>query len=256
MSELTHPFALRGQRFLVTGAASGIGLATCQLLSRMGGRVAGLDVDEHGLADAMATFEGSGHDALHCDLRDVERIPAELLRAAEAGGPFFGIAHAAGLTCIEPVRLLAPARYRDALLVNAEAALALARGFQNKRVREHSGGSLVFVSSVMAHIGSPGAAAYGMTKSALTGLAKALAVEFAPSKIRVNCVAPGFVRTAMYGRTSSLWEPEQRAQVEAAHLLGIGEASDVANAILFLLAETGRWITGSVIVVDGGFIAH
>ncbi|SRR6266536_520655 len=256
MSDLTHPLDLCRKRFLVTGAASGIGLATSQLLSRLGGRVIAVDTNAAGLSGVLASFEGEGHSSRCFDLRDVDRIPSLMSELAGADGPLFGVVHAAGLPCVQPVRLLASSRYRDVLLVNTEAALALARGFQNKKVSEPSGGSIVFLSSVMAQVGSPGAAAYGMTKSALTGLVKSLAVEFAPRKIRINCVAPGFVKTPMFDRISAPWAAEQRARVEADHLLGFGEPADVAGAIAFLLADTGRWITGSVLVVDGGYTAR
>ncbi|MCX6925050.1 MAG: SDR family NAD(P)-dependent oxidoreductase [Verrucomicrobia bacterium] len=253
---MDNPLDLRGRRVLVTGAASGIGLATCQLLSRLGGRIVAVDANVEGITRALASFEGTEHDSRFFDLREVERIPRWLVEVAAAGGPLFGVVHAAGLSCIQPARLLEPNRYRDVMLVNTEAALALARGFQNKKVSEPSGGSIIFVSSVMALVGSPGAAAYGMTKAALMGLTKSLAVEFAPRKVRVNCVAPGFVKTPMFDRLSSMWDGEQRTHVESEHPLGLGEPVDVANAIAFLLADTGRWITGSVLVLDGGYSAH
>jgi NAD(P)-dependent dehydrogenase (short-subunit alcohol dehydrogenase family) len=253
---MDNPLDLRGRRILVTGAASGIGLATCQLLSRLGGRIVAVDSNAEGNTRALASFEGTEHDIRCFDLREVERIPSWLAEVAAAGGPLFGVVHAAGLSCIQPARLLEPNRYRDVLLVNTEAALALARGFQNKKVSEPSGGSIVFVSSVLACVGSPGAAAYGMTKAALVGLAKSLAVDFAPRRIRVNCVAPGFVKTPMFDRVFAMRDEEQRRNIESEHPLGLGEPADVANAIAFLLADTGRWITGSVLVLDGGYTAH
>lgn len=255
MSEAFNAFKLDGRRVLVTGAASGIGLATSALLSRLGGRLVAVDSNEEGLRTALASFEGEGHEGRCWDLRKVEQIPSWLLETAATGGPLFGLVHAAGLSCIQPVRLLEPSCYRDVLLVNTEAALALARGFQQKKVVDPAGGSIVFVTSVMSLVGSAGAAAYGMTKGAVVGLAKSLSVELAPRAIRVNCVAPGFVKTPMFDRLSARWEADQRAQVEAAHPLGLGEPEDVANAIAFLLADTGRWMTGSVMVVDGGYTA-
>jgi len=256
VNEMDNPLELRGRRILVTGAASGIGLAACQLLSRLGGRIVAVDANAEGITRALANFEGTEHDSRCFDLREVERIPSWLVEVAAAGGPLFGLVHAAGLSCIQPARLLEPNRYRDVMLVNTEAALALARGFQNKKVSEPSGGSIVFVSSVLAWVGSPGAAAYGMTKAALIGLTKSLAVEFASRRVRVNCVAPGFVKTPMFDRVSAMWDAEQRTRVESEHPLGLGEPADVANAIAFLLADTGRWITGSVLVMDGGYTAH
>jgi 3-oxoacyl-[acyl-carrier protein] reductase len=255
-SEFVNPLSLESRRVLVTGAASGIGRATCRLLSRLNARVVAVDVDEPGLESLYQDLTGEGHARIGFDLADVDRIPAWMAELALAGGPLFGVVHAAGLPCVQPLRLLTSALYRKVLLVNTEAALALARGFQKKAVGDPRGGSIVFISSVMASAGAPGAAAYSLSKAALHGLARSLAIELAPGKIRVNCVAPGFVQTPMFDRMSSPWDTQQRARVEEDHPLGLGTPVDVANSIAFLLADTGRWITGSVLTVDGGYTAH
>jgi NAD(P)-dependent dehydrogenase (short-subunit alcohol dehydrogenase family) len=255
-SEFLNPLSLESRRVLVTGAASGIGRATCRLLSRLNARVVAVDVDEPGLESLDQDLTGEGHARFGFDLADVERIPAWMAELALAGGPLSGVVHAAGLPCVQPLRLLTPTLYRKVLLVNTEAALALARGFQKKAVGDPRGGSIVFISSVMASAGASGAAAYSLSKAALHGLARSLAIELAPGKIRVNCVAPGFVQTPMFDRMSSPWDTQQRARVEADHPLGLGTPVDVANSIAFLLADTGRWITGSVLTVDGGYTAH
>ena len=114
----------------------------------------------------------------------------------------------------------------------------------------------MFVSSVMALVGSPGSAAYSMSKAALHGLARGLALELAPRSIRVNCVAPGFVNTPMFARLASFWDPQERLRVAADHPLGIGAPEDIAQAICFLLAPASRWITGCILPVDGGYTAR
>lgn len=253
---MANPLDLEQSRFLVTGAASGIGRATCILLSRLAGRVIATDIDAEGLARTLELLEGDGHICSPFDLREIEQIPAWISALASEGGGLSGIVHAAGVHCIQPVRLLTPAVYRNVLTIHTEAALSLARGFLRKGVCCPKGGSLVFVSSVMAMAGSPGAVAYALSKAALIGLVKSLAVEVASRRIRANCVVPGFVRSPMFDRVSALWDPEQRARVEGEHPLGIGEPEDVANAIAFLLADSGRWITGTALVVDGGYTAH
>jgi len=250
------PLSLESRRILVTGAASGIGRATCRLLSNLGARIAAIDMDAPGLRSLIDELPGEGHAHLTADLADVERIPAWMSELAGADAPLSGMVHAAGLSCVQPLRLLTPSLYRNVLAVNTEAALALARGFQKKTVGDPRGGSIVFVSSVMAFAGAPGAAVYALSKSALHGLARSLALELAPVKIRVNCVAPGFVRTAMFDRMAALWDAGQRARVEADHPLGLGDPLDVAHSAAFLLADTARWITGSVLTVDGGYTAH
>lgn len=252
----SNPLSLTGRRILVTGAASGIGRATCELLSGLGARILAVDVDGEGLERLHAALTGEGHARRCVDLCEVENIPAWMAEDAGTGGPLAGAVHAAGVSCIQPLRLLTPAVYRRVFLLNTEAALALARGFQRKSVVAAAGGSIVLISSVMASAGAPGAAAYSLSKSALHGLACSLAIELAPARIRVNCVAPGFVRTPMFERVAAPWDAAEMARVEQAHPLGLGEPADVANAIAFLLADTGRWITGSTLRVDGGYTAH
>jgi NAD(P)-dependent dehydrogenase (short-subunit alcohol dehydrogenase family) len=256
LKEFANPLSLGSRRILVTGAASGIGRATCQLLSCLDARIVAVDVDEPGLEGVMRELSGEGHAGLGADLADVERIPVWMSELAGTGGPLSGVVHAAGLSCVQPVRLLTPALYRRVLSVNTEAALALARGFQKKTVGHPRGGSIVFISSVMASAGAPGAAAYSLTKAALHGLARSLALELAPAGIRVNCVAPGFVRTPMFDRMASSWDAQQRVRVEEDHPLGLGAPLDVAHSVAFLLADTARWITGTVLTVDGGYTAH
>jgi NAD(P)-dependent dehydrogenase (short-subunit alcohol dehydrogenase family) len=252
---MLHPFDLSNSRILVTGAAAGIGRATCTLLASLGASIAALDRDEEGLASMLADLGGTGHTSHRIDLTDVASIPSFMTGVAQDGGALSGVVHAAGMSCISPTRLLAPDSYREVMLLNTEAALALLRGFQNRKVCRENGGSVVFISSVIGMVGSSGAAAYAMSKAALTGLAKSAALEFAPRRIRINCVAPGFVKTTMYDRLSSGWDDEQHRQVEAAHPLGLGEPADVANAAAFLLADASRWITGTVLVCDGGYTA-
>lgn len=250
-------FDLRRKLFAVTGAASGIGKACCHLLSEMNARVAAIDLDEAGLKSTVENLVGSGHSAHRIDLSTAhDETSLGLSNIVTKEGRLSGLVHAAGVDCTEPLRLLKPARYRNALTVNTEAALALIREFQLANVADVTGGSIVLISSVMASAGSPGAAAYAMTKAALQGLAKSAAMELASRRIRVNCVAPAFVDTPMYQKMAARWTPENRAMVETAHPLGIGTVDDVASAVVFLLADTGRWITGTTLTVDGGYTAQ
>lgn len=249
------PFDLTGKRVLVTGAASGIGFATCARIAAMGAQVLAYDRDEEGLSALLASLSGSGHVGQAIDLSLIDRIPEAMAHSVAQGGRLNGLVHAAGISSISPTRLLTPNNYREVFTLNAEAALGLLRGFQNRMVSDVNGGSLVLVSSVMALVGSVGATAYSMSKAALLGLVKSAALEFAPRRIRINCVAPGFVKTPMFNKVSAHWSAEQAQQVEQAHPLGLGDPEDVANAIAFLLSDASRWVTGSTLVCDGGYTA-
>lgn len=241
---------------MVTGAASGIGRAIAVLLSELGAQVACVDMDETGLQETDKLLCGTGHSLQTRDLRDIAGIGPWFIETAETGGLFHGFVHAAGIPARMPLRALTPEVWRNVLLINTEAALALSKAFSGRRVFAGDSGSIVFISSVMAQVGAAASAAYSLSKAALDGMARSLAVELAGRKIRVNCVAPSFVRTAMFAKMEESWDKEQIAQVEALHPLGIGSPEDVANAVAFLLGNAAKWITGTVLVVDGGYLCQ
>ena len=143
----------------------------------------------------------------------------------------------------------------DMFKTNVYSAIILARGFCQKNCFV-PGGSIVFISSIMGLVSKPGISLYSVCKSGLRGLSQSLALELAPDRIRVNCIAPAFVQTDMLNRLRETLPPEQFQALEQAHPLGFGTPRDVAHAVAFLLAGTGRWITGTTMVVDGGYSAQ
>jgi NAD(P)-dependent dehydrogenase (short-subunit alcohol dehydrogenase family) len=250
-----QPFDLSGRLILVTGASSGIGRATAVLLSRLGARLILVARNEQRLLETLRSLDGQGHRIEPFDLTAAEMIPAWLRNLAISEGPIHGLVHSAGIHKLRPIRVLSPEAVEELLRIDVVAGLALARGFSQKAVAA-PGASLVFLSSVVAFTGQSGHSAYAASKGAVVSMTRALSVEFAPQKIRVNCVAPGLVSTEMGKELLDTLLPAQADALRAEHLLGIGAPVDIANAIAFLLAETGRWITGTVLVVDGGYTAH
>jgi NAD(P)-dependent dehydrogenase (short-subunit alcohol dehydrogenase family) len=253
---LCNPMDLSDRRFLVTGAASGIGQASAVLLSRLGARVALVDVNAAGLEQTGTLLQGEGHYLEVCDLKDLNGIAGWMAPLVASFGQLNGFVHAAGVPAPWPIKALSVEAWREVFLINTEAALSLTKVFQGRKVYAGENGSVVFISSVMAQVGTSVSAVYSMTKGALDGMARSLAMELANRRIRVNCVAPAFVKTPMFERLEKQWDSSQYARVESLHPLGYGRPEDVAHAVAFLLADTARWITGTVLVVDGGYTAQ
>ncbi len=252
---MTNPLELAGQTILVTGASSGIGRETARLLSQLGARVVLVGRNEERLAETLRSLDGDGHRAEPFDLSSTDEIPRWLKSISGSSGPLHGLVHSAGIHKLRPLRVLSSQTVEEVMRINVGAAIGLAKGFCQKGVGA-PGGSIVFLSSVTGLVGQAGIAAYAASKGAIVAVTKALAVELAGDHIRVNCVAPGVVKTEMGQGLLDKLTPEQGAALEAMHLLGFGSARDVSCAIAFLLAETARWITGTVLVVDGGYTAH
>ena len=246
---------IANKKILVTGASSGIGRATAIEASRYGARVALLGRRSDALQSTLDAMSGSGHLVSRFDLASLDEIPAHVQRIATDMDGLDAIVHGAGIHSAKPIRAIDATHLDDVLRSNVSSAVMLAKGFRNKRIGKHQP-SLVFLSSVMATVGQPGISAYAASKGAITALTKSLALELGPSGIRVNCVEPGIVMTEMTERLKNTVGATGFAAIESAHPLGLGTPVDVARAIIFLLSDAATWITGSSLVVDGGYTAQ
>lgn len=240
---------------LVTGASSGIGREAAVVLSQLGARVMLVARSEQRLEETRKLLEPGDHRIEVVDLSRVEEIPGWMKDATSSFGELDGLVHAAGVQSTRPVRAWTLREYESVFQINVAASLALAKGFRQKRVHQPRA-SLVFLSSTMGLVGAGGRGVYSASKSAIIGLTKSLALELVREGIRVNCVAPGVVRTEMLEGLRQDITPEQFEAIEKLHPMGIGDPKDVAMAIAFLIADTSRWTTGTTLVVDGGYTAH
>lgn len=250
-----NPMDMSGRTILVTGASSGIGRETAILLSQLGARLILVARNQDNLANTKKLLSGNGHFIEPYDLLETDAIPEWLKNITEKYGQLDGLVHCAGLHLSKPVRTLKYADFKKTFDLNVASAIGLAKAFRQKNVC-HSNSSIVFLSSAVGLVGQPGVSAYSASKGALISLTKSLALEFVCENIRVNCIAPGVVNSVMTEKIFAMMTEEQINNIKKMHPLGIGELKDVANAIAFLLADTSRWITGSVLTVDGGYTAH
>jgi NAD(P)-dependent dehydrogenase (short-subunit alcohol dehydrogenase family) len=246
--------SLGGRTLLVTGASSGIGRATAVLLSQLGAKLIISGQDPERLQLTMRSLSGGGHIVAPFNLSEVESISGWIKDLANQHGALSGLAHCAGIHTIGPLQTLQVPKVETVLRVNVTSAIFLVKAFRQKGCAA-AGASLVLVSSVAGLTGQPALTVYSTSKGALIAFARSAAVELAPAGIRVNCVAPGIVETEMTGRLREQLTDEQFQAIEHIHPLGLGSPADVASAIAFLIGPQSRWITGTTIVVDGGYSA-
>jgi NAD(P)-dependent dehydrogenase (short-subunit alcohol dehydrogenase family) len=255
MNEGLHQYSLEGNRYLITGAASGIGKATSILLSKMGANLILLDIDLKGLEETR-TLCRSTDKVLSLDLKKPSSIKNTVSVIIGEWGKLNGLVHLAGKPYISPLKAISEGKCAEIYTVNTYSAIELAKVFANKTIYAGNKGSIIFVSSIYALVGSSANVGYAMSKAALHGITKSLAIELAPKKIRVNCIAPGFVETKMGSGINNMFGETHSEILKKLHPLGVGEAEDIANSIAFLLSDAAKWITGSILSVDGGFTAQ
>ena len=248
----TPSFRLNGKRALVTGASSGIGLGAAAALAQAGAEVtlAARSADRLAAIAGEMAAEGLAARVLAFDVTDVSAAAD----AVAQGGPFDILVNAAGLARHSPAIDTTEADYDAVADLNLRAAYFLTRAVARGLIAAGRPGSLINVSSQMGRVGGPDRAVYCATKHAVEGFTKAMAIEWAPHGIRVNCVAPTFVNTALARQT--LQNPERRAWVMAKIKLGrLAEVEDIMGAVLLLASDAGAMITGSSLLIDGGWTA-
>lgn len=244
-----------GKIVLVSGASSGLGRAISIELSRRNARIVATGRNGERLGETLSLLEGPGHHCLTLDLEMHGEIVPKIRELAGRIGHLYGLCHSAGLVETRPLAASTAEGVKRMLNVNFISGIELVRAISRKDVMEDGGGAILFISSVYGHVGVPAQVAYCGTKGGITAAARAMAVELARRKIRVNTLSPGLVRTAMTEKALSLLTREQVLSLEEAHPLGTGTPEDVARAAAFFLAPQTTWITGADLIIDGGFSA-
>jgi NAD(P)-dependent dehydrogenase (short-subunit alcohol dehydrogenase family) len=240
-----NPFLCNGKRFLVTGAASGIGREASILLSSLGANLVLVDRNNNGLYETRSRCKDFAAIRVMDLLKD---SVSELFADIEA---LDGLVHCAGKPYIAPLRAIRKEKCNEIWEINTWTAIELSQQF----VKKFKKGSIVFISSDHALVGSGVNTGYAASKAALHGVTKTLAIELAPL-VRVNCIAPGFIKTPMADEITPMFREGYIESVTKLYPLGLGEPEDVACAIAYLLSDASRWITGTVLIVDGGYTAQ
>ena len=255
MTDLHNPFSIVNNNYLITGAASGIGKVTSIMLSKMGANLILADIDEAGLQETKQKCRSSDR-TLTIDLAKPEHIKEAIMAIVQDFGKLHGLVHLAGRSYISPLKSVTSEKSAEIYALNTYAAIELAKVFTQRQVYAGEKGSIVFISSIYGLVGSAANVGYAMSKAALHGITKSLSIELAPKNSRVNCIAPGFVKTSMMETVQGRFDNDYIKQLDKLHPLGLGEPEDVSNTIAFLFSDAARWITGTIISVDGGFAAQ
>jgi 2-deoxy-D-gluconate 3-dehydrogenase len=247
-------FRLDGEVAVITGGASGIGRAAAGLFASAGAEVVVADRDGAAAAATAASIEGRAMAADVADAAAVDRLFAEL---AGEGRPPTILVNNAGIAIRKPAIELPLADWEAVVAVNMTGMFLCARAAARLMIAAGRGGAIVNTASIMGLSGGglyPNIS-YQTTKGAVVNMTRALAVEWAPQKIRVNAVAPTYVRTPFIAPL--LAQPDLVARIEAMTPLGrLAEPEEVAAAILFLASPAAAMITGHTLPVDGGFLAQ
>ena len=243
-----NPFSLEGKTILVTGVASGMGRATAITCSKMGAAIVGADFNVDGMAETMLVLEGEGHQSYQIDLAD----EASWIALLESAPVFDGIANCAGIANMNPFSFISREEMEKVFGINFFGPVLLTKSLL-KAKKLSKGGSVVFVASIdgprIVHAGN---SVYSAGKSALVGMARNMAIDLAPKKIRVNCVLPGTTDTPLI-RTSNVTEESLAEVAKTFPLKRFGTPDDMANGIVYLLSDASSFVTGTELVIDGGY---
>ena len=243
-----NPFSLVGKTILVTGASSGIGRAIAICCSQMGANLIITGRNENRLSETFLLLEGAEHQQICANLSN----SSELEKLIECLPKLDGIVNNAGIAKPLVLQLTEQEDVDEIMQINALVPINLTRlVLQNKKLNK--GASLVFISSIngnnCAYIGS---SIYAASKSALTGFMKAVALELAPRGIRANCINPGMIETDLL-KSGSIGEDELAKDRLKYPLKRYGKPEEVANAVVYLLSDATLWVTGSNLLIDGGY---
>lgn len=253
---MINPMDLSGKNILITGASSGIGKSIAIFLSRLRANIIMAARNEEKLKETYNELEPGNHSYYLIDLNDLDGIGNMIDKICSDGRKLNGIVHSAGISKTVPLQYLKLDDLKNIMTINFYSFLELVKHFSNRKYNDN-GGSIVAISSISSRVGARGLTAYCASKGALDSAIRPMALELAAKNIRINSVAPGMIKTPIYdGLTEIVNNKNFETDIKKRQILGLGEPEDVAYAAAFLLSDASKFITGTSIIADGGYLAH
>lgn len=247
---MDNPFSLEGKCILVTGASSGIGRGISVACAKMGARVVLSGRNEHRLQSTLALLEGDSHLVLSGDL-NLEETREEIVKKIPV---LNGVVYCAGISQIQMAKFMDQSSLEGIFQTNVFSPLMLnTLLLKKKKIQKNS--SIIFISSISGIYRSQiGEGGYGATKAALAGFVKSLALELSAQGIRVNTIHPGVVETPLLEVSNGTFGEEELETLRQKYpLKRFGKPEDIAYCAVYLLSDASNWMTGSKILIDGGF---
>ena len=244
-------FSLEGKTALVTGASGGIGSAIAYALARQGARLAlsGSNPEKLRIFREQLNSEvGGDHVEITCDLSNPDQVEELIPATVDTLGGMSILVNNAGITRDNLAMRMKDEEWDDVMRVNLQASFRLMRAAARPMMKAR-GGRIISITSVVGHTGNPGQMNYVAAKAGLTGMSKSLAQELASRNITVNCVAPGFIRTAM---TDALNDDQKSAINGRIPMARMGEGDEIGAAVAYLASDEAAYVTGQTLHVNGG----
>ncbi len=241
---------LQGKNVLVTGGSRGIGEGICHYLAAQGATIAlTYSTNQEMAQQVCAQLPGTGHFAAQLNVADESSIEAAFNKVIEGfGGQLHGLVNNAGITKDQLLLRMKSEDFDAVIQTNLRGTFLCTKAALKPMLRAR-GGSIVNVTSVIGQTGNPGQANYAASKAGIIAFAKSVALEVASRGIRVNCVAPGLIATAM---THVLSDQQKSEIIQKVPMGAMGSAQDVAAAVAFLISDDAKYITGHTLNVNGG----
>ena len=259
IEDFFHPSILKNKNIIVTGGGSGIGFSIANAASKFGANLIIVGRNEKKLKKAVKSFKKSidqHHKYFTCDLSSFNKSNKLFNQLRTDYSHINGIVWSAGSELIKSTRIISDEDVMKTFGASNFGFLGAAKSFTSNRFWKNNQGSIVIISSIASKKSMPGMAIYGASKSSYSGMLSPLAKELSGFNTRINSLLLGAVKTNMHRRILKQTSSKALVDYENRHLFGFGETSDVYPTVIFLLSDLSRWITGSELVVDGGYSAN